>query len=110
MKPTAPNERLAVLEATLGEADTRELVRLFLASAPKLIADIGSADRTHARRAAHSLKSSSLQMGLMDLSRQALEIEARLDAGGPAPSPIELSLLSARVRRAEANLRGYAGA
>ncbi|HZZ56747.1 MAG TPA: Hpt domain-containing protein [Opitutaceae bacterium] len=104
-----PNERLAALIQVLGVEETRELVRIFLRTAPKLVSDIGQENRAEARRAAHSLKSSSSQMGLADLSKQALEIEKRFDAGGPPPSAMELTLLQARVRRAEAALRDFAG-
>lgn len=106
---TAPNERLAALSQVLGEEETRELVRIFLRTAPRLVGEIGQDDRAEARRAAHSLKSSSSQMGLADLSKQALDIEKRFDAGGAAPSAMELTLLQARIKRAEATLRSYAG-
>ncbi|HEY3756308.1 MAG TPA: Hpt domain-containing protein [Opitutaceae bacterium] len=105
----APNERLAALAAVLGEEETRELVRIFLRTAPRMVADVALEDHSEARRAAHSLKSSSLQMGLMDLSKQALEIEKRFDTGGGPPSATDYTLLQARARRAEGALREYAG-
>jgi chemotaxis protein histidine kinase CheA len=106
---SAPNERLEALASVLGEEETRELVRIFLRTAPRLVADIAQENHAEARRAAHSLKSSSLQMGLMDLSRQALEIEKRFDTGGGPPPAADYTLLQARVRRAETALRAYAG-
>jgi HPt (histidine-containing phosphotransfer) domain-containing protein len=89
-----PNERLAALAAVLGEADTRELVQLFLGSFPGLLADLGSADRSRAERAAHSLKSSARQMGLAELAERMADLEARLRADGPLMDPVELQALS----------------
>lgn len=106
----APNDRLANLIAVLGNEETRELVRLFLTSAPKLLADIAGSDAERARRAAHSLKSSAQQMGASDISEQARELENRLAEGGPLPSKPEIALLQARFRSVEKRLRGYAGA
>lgn len=110
MSASAPNDRLANLIAVLGDDETRELVRIFLGSAPRLIADIGGADLDRARRAAHTLKSSAMQMGAVDLSEHARQIEQRLHDGGPAPTAPELKLLQGQFRSTEKRLRGYAGA
>jgi HPt (histidine-containing phosphotransfer) domain-containing protein len=105
-----PNERLGSLIAILGETETRELVRIYLASVPKLLKEIAGTDRENARRAAHSLKSSSQQMGAAEIAAQALELEKRLDANGPAITPLELSLFQARYKKIETALRPFGGA
>lgn len=104
-----PNDRLAMLVDILGDAETRELVRIYLGSVPKLFKEMTGSDRESARRAAHSLKSSSQQMGVAEIAAQALEIEKRLDANGPAVTPMELSLLQARFKKAEGQLRPFGG-
>lgn len=105
----APNDALRSLADVVGEDETRELVRIYLSSAPRLLADIAAPDRERAHRAAHSLKSSSNQMGLPEISAQAKEIELRLNAGGSLPAPYEIALLTARFKKAEESLRGFAG-
>lgn len=104
-----PNDRLATLVEILGDSETRELVRIYLGSVPKLLREMTGADRESARRAAHSLKSSSQQMGAAEIAGQALEIEKRLDANGPAVTPMELSLLQARFKKVESQLRPFGG-
>ena len=106
---SVPNERLASLVSILGDAETRELVRIYLGSVPKLLKEITGPDRESARRAAHSLKSSSQQMGAAEIAAQALEIEKRLDANGPPVTPLELSLLQARYKKVEGQLRPFGG-
>jgi len=106
---SVPNERLASLVDILGDAETRELVRIYLGSVPKLLKDMVGPDRETARRAAHSLKSSSQQMGATEIAAQALEIEKRLDTNGPAVTPLELSLLQARYKKVEGQLRPFGG-
>ena len=110
MSEPAPNERLANLIAVLGDEETRELVRIFLNSAPRLIADIGGTDPDRVRRAAHTLKSSAHQMGASDLAQQAKTIEDRLHEGGPVPTPAELKLLQGQFRSVEKRLKSYAAA
>ena len=110
MNPGVPNERLGSLVEILGESETRELVRIYLASVPKLLKEIAGPDRENARRAAHSLKSSSQQMGAAEIAAQALELEKRLDANGPAITPLELSLFQARYKKMELQLRPFGGA
>lgn len=109
MSATAPNEKLAALLEILGDADTRELARLYLSNVPRLLADIGSSDREQSRRAAHSLKSSSDAMGASALRQLAAALEARLNAGGGLPSPAELAEFAAELANAEQDLRGFAG-
>ena len=103
-----PNPRLAALVAMLGEADTRELLDLFLASIPELLGKLRSEDRSEAERAAHSLKSSAKQMGMLDLARQMAELETRLRSDGPAFSEEEFGAISQEVTAAAQPLRAYA--
>ena len=110
MSTTAPNERLRSLIEILGDTETRELVRIYLGSVPKLLKEIAGPDRENARRAAHSLKSSSQQMGAAEIAAQALELEKRLDANGPSITPLELSLFQARYKKLETQLRPFGGA
>ena len=110
MSTPVPNERLKSLVEILGENETRELVRIYLGSVPKLLKELAGSDRENARRAAHSLKSSSQQMGAAEIAAQALELERRLDADGPAVTPLELSLFQARYKRMETVLRPFGGA
>lgn len=109
MSGPAPNDRLAGLALILGDDDTRELVRLYLSSVPSLLADIAGADRESSQRAAHSLKSSSDQMGATSLWQQAKALEARIMQGGPLPTPEEMAALNEGYQEAERALRGYGG-
>ncbi len=103
-----PNARLSALVAMLGEADTRELLGLFLASIPELLGKLDSADRSEAERAAHSLKSSAKQMGMLELAGQMAALEARLRSGGPPVGAAELASLTREVAAAAQPLRAYA--
>jgi len=105
----APNDRLAGLVLILGDEDTRELVRLYLGSVPRLLADLGGGDRASSQRAAHSLKSSSDQMGATGLWQQAKALEARIMGGGALPTAEELAALDAEFRQVDEALRGYGG-
>jgi len=94
-----PNPRLAALVAMLGEADTRELLELYLDSIPGLLAKLGSADCGEAERAAHSLKS---------LAQQMAAIEERLRSAGSPVTPAELAEISREAAAAAQPLRAYA--
>jgi HPt (histidine-containing phosphotransfer) domain-containing protein len=103
-----PNPRLAALVAMLGEADTRELLELYLDSIPGLLAKLGSADCGEAERAAHSLKSSAKQMGMLHLAQQMAAIEERLRSAGSPVTPAELAEISREAAAAAQPLRAYA--
>jgi HPt (histidine-containing phosphotransfer) domain-containing protein len=103
-----PNPRLAALVAMLGEADTRELLELFLASIPELLGKLSSPDRSEAERAAHSLKSSAKQMGMLDLAQRMAAMEIRLRSDGPAVPAAELAEITRDVAAAAQPLRDYA--
>jgi hypothetical protein len=107
MSASAPNDRLAGLVAALGRDDTRELVALYLNGFPGLIAEIESGDALRAERAAHSLKSSSQQMGLPGLARKLAALEERLRRTGEAVTKAEVELLKAGFAAAEGPLREF---
>jgi HPt (histidine-containing phosphotransfer) domain-containing protein len=92
----------------LGEADTRELLELFLDGIPELLGMVGGADRTEAERAAHSLKSTAKQMGMLDLAEKMAALETRLRGDGPGFSPKEMSALNREVAAASEPLRAWA--
>ncbi|MGH2407937.1 MAG: Hpt domain-containing protein [Candidatus Limnocylindrales bacterium] len=83
-----------------------ELVRTYLADSParfvELRTAIASGDAAAARRAAHSLKSTSASMGASKLSRQCRELEMAAAAG-------TLAGLEASVDAAEAEYALAAG-
>ena len=107
MPASVPNDRLAGLVAALGRDDTRELVALYLDSCPDLIAEISGDEVLRAERAAHSLKSSSQQMGLPALAKKLAALEDRLRATGGAATPAEIEILKAEYALAEGPLRAF---
>jgi HPt (histidine-containing phosphotransfer) domain-containing protein len=107
MPASVPNDRLAGLVAALGRDDTRELVALYLDSYPGLVAEISSSDAIQAERAAHSLKSSSQQMGLPALAKKLAALEGRLRSTGEAATPAEIEVLNAEYALAEGPLRAF---
>jgi HPt (histidine-containing phosphotransfer) domain-containing protein len=105
--PPPPNERLATLVSVLGDADTRELVEIFLDSFSALLRDLGSSDPAVAERAAHSLKSSARQMGLSDLSERMAALEERLRYPGATVSPPELISIADELEQSAKPLQAY---
>jgi HPt (histidine-containing phosphotransfer) domain-containing protein len=106
--PAAPNERLACLVDVLGEAETRELVALFLQSFPAQMNELANADRERGRRAAHGLKSASQQMGVADLAARMADLEARLSAPGQSVARADIEAAEAAFKAAEGALRKFA--
>ncbi len=100
-----------LLETVGGDRDfLAELVETYRADCPGLLAElraaVGRGDAPAARRAAHTLKSTSGSLGAVGLAAQCREIEAAAAAG-------DLAGLGERVERAaemynevEAALRG----
>src|ERR1035438_265299 len=108
MPAPAPNDRLDGLVDALGEDGARELVALYLDSFAVLLAEIESGDAARAERAAHSLKSSSQQMGLPGLARKLAELEESLRSTGKAVTPAEIESVKAAFAAAEDPLRAFA--
>ncbi len=104
-----PNDKVAGLIAILGETDTRELVEIFLTSSPTLLGEIASADRTQGERAAHSLKSSSRQMGLPEMAQKMAALEQRLRESGPAVDAAEQAAIARDFDAAVKPLRDFVG-
>ena len=105
----APNHRLARLIAVIGEADTRELVGIYLDSIQPLMRDLASGDPALSLRAAHSLKSSSGQMGVTELSERMAALEERLREPGATVTPGDLEGAAADFAQAEGALRAFVG-
>ncbi len=105
----APNERIADLVSILGEADARELAQLFLASLNPLRLELSSGDRVRASRAAHSLKSSSQQMGLARMAGRMAQLEQRLLQIDGVVTDADLDAVASELSDAEATLRPFAG-
>jgi two-component system, sensor histidine kinase len=101
--PDAPIDLAALaelLETVGGDRDfLAELVETYRADCPNLFAELRAAvsngDAAAARRAAHTLKSTSASMGALGLAAECREIEAAAGAG-------DLAGLDARVERAAA--------
>ena len=98
--PIDPAALAELLETVGGDRDfLAELVETYRADCPLLLAELGAAvaggDAPAARRAAHTLKSTSASMGALGLAAQCREIEAAAAAG-------DLDGLDKRVERAAA--------
>jgi HPt (histidine-containing phosphotransfer) domain-containing protein len=74
------------LSSELGEEDTAEVLRAFLADGARKMATMTSAaqDRSTIKREAHSIKSSAATFGFAELSTLARELEAGVE-GMAAP-------------------------
>src|SRR5208283_4386259 len=107
MSDSVPNDRLAGLIDALGKDDTRELVALYLDSFDALVADISSGDAVRAERAAHSLKSSSQQMGLPAFARNLAALEEKIRRTGQAATRDEVESLKAGYAAVEGPLRAF---
>lgn len=78
-------DQLARLEEWGGQKLLRQMIRLFLENAPKRMeavrGGLEAGDLEAAERGAHSLKSSSANVGGMELRTAAAEMEARASEG-----------------------------
>jgi HPt (histidine-containing phosphotransfer) domain-containing protein len=105
-----PNESLRDLSALLGEEATKEIVQVFLADFPATIEKMSTSGLEDQHRLAHSLKSSALHMGFVELSRRMGELEDRLSRPGGAVAPGELAEAMSDFEAFAADLRKYASA
>jgi len=103
-----PNEAIAHLISALDLEDTCQVIQTYLREYDREVRRITSTDRVTQQRIAHSLKSSSAQMGAIDLSRRFAAIEHRLEAGGAEISATEAAELQAEFERTAAPLREFA--
>jgi len=104
----APNDRLAGLVRAVGEDDARELVTLYLETFVTLVAELEGGDASRSERAAHSLKSSSQQMGLSALARRLAQIEERLGREKQKATPAEVQSVKAEFAASEGPLKAFA--
>ena len=102
---------LAELLETVGgdRAFLAELVETYLADSPGLFAELRGAiaadDAATARRAAHTLKSTSASFGADDLAARCREIEASAAAGNLVGLDEQVELAANAYARVEAALR-----
>jgi PAS domain S-box-containing protein len=79
------------LRATIGDADTGELIGTFLEEAPKLLASMRNAarhgDLGRLRVAAHTLKSNAATFGATELSELSRQIERLAEEGSESAAP-----------------------
>ena len=98
------------LREVLGD-DVRALIDVFLDDAPRLIAELEIAatrpDYPLLYQAAHSLKSSSANLGAMVLSAAAKRIELGARAEALDRPAVAVTLLAGEFERAREALRAY---
>jgi HPt (histidine-containing phosphotransfer) domain-containing protein len=91
-----------------------ELVETYLADSPSLFAELrvalSSGDAASARRAAHTLKSTSASFGAQRLSGMCREIEAAAAAGNLVGLDGSVDLAAAEYARVEVELHRRASA
>ena len=109
MSPPPPNEAIESLASVLGEASTREIVRLFLDDFPVAVRRLGEGRREEQVMVAHGLKSSALHMGATALSQRMAAIEKKLTATSEPLGPDEIFAAVADFEALEPGLRAYAG-
>ena len=108
-----PTAELAELADTLGLDDAREVARLFLHDAPRLIADLADPRLAESgvprgQVAAHTLKSTARLVGAHPLAALAAALESAFIAGRPAPGPHELDAVRAEFDRIRTGLAAFA--
>lgn len=109
-----PTPELAELSAILGPANAREVTLTFLHDTPQLMADLAlvtapDGEAPPCQLAAHSLKSTARLVGANALSALATELEARLIAAGPAPTPAEIETIRTEFARFRTFLAPFIG-
>ena len=111
--PDAPIDAAALAELLETVGDDREflaeLVDTYLADSPNLFAELRAAiagdDAAAARRAAHSLKSTSASFGANTLAAQCREMEAAAGAGDLVGLDEQVELAAASYAQVEVALR-----
>jgi HPt (histidine-containing phosphotransfer) domain-containing protein len=112
-QPIDPTAFAELLENVGGDrAFLGELVETYVTDSPRLFAELRAAifagDAEVARRAAHSLKSTSASMGALPLSRLCREIELAAADGALAGLEASVEPAGAEYARVEAELRRLA--
>jgi HPt (histidine-containing phosphotransfer) domain-containing protein len=111
--PDAPVDAATLaelLETVGGDQDfLAELVETYRADCPRLLVELRAAvaagEASAARRAAHTLKSTSASMGALGLAAQCREIEAAAAAGDLAGLDERVERVAATYDEVEAALR-----
>lgn len=108
--PVLDHVMLDELHQIAGE-ETARIIALFLEDAPRLIAQLEKAstvaDLETMREAAHTLKSSSANVGAMALSAAAKRIELGARAQRLERPAVSVALIIAEYARARVGLLGY---
>ena len=113
--PIDPTTFADLLETVGGDRGfLRELVETYMADSPSLIAElragVAADDAASARRAAHTLKSTSASFGAERLSGLCRQIEAAAAAGNLVGLDQSVELAAAEYVRVEVELRRRARA
>jgi HPt (histidine-containing phosphotransfer) domain-containing protein len=111
---TTPTLDRAVFQAfcaSVGDEFAREMIGVFTADTPQLLADLSRGLETHDvdlfRRSAHTLKSNAANLGAAPLAQQAQALEQRgrqQQLEGAAPLVAALAAEYARVQQALASM------
>lgn len=105
-----PNKALADLAHVLGDDNVRTLTRTFLRDFPQSIKELTGGERANRHRVAHSMKSSSRLMGILDLSQRMLELELRLASEtGRDVTPEDIATIKAEFEQAAVALKKFVG-
>lgn len=111
-QPVLDREVLDELHAVIGDAATR-IISVFLEDAPAMVQQLQlaaqSGDELRLQAVAHSLKSSSANVGALSLSAIAQRIEQQARNGNLQRPAVAVALLVAEFARARVALTGYLG-
>ena len=102
-----PNEAIAHLISALDLEDTCQVIQTYLREFDRELRRLAAQERGTQQRIAHSLKSSSAQMGAGKLSHRLAEIERRLPAGGAMVDEAEAAAILAEFEATAAPLRTF---
>lgn len=109
-KPVLDRDVLDELHAVIGDAAT-QIVTVFLEDAPVMVQQLQlaaqNADEPRMQAVAHSLKSSSANVGALSLSAIAQRIEHEARSGSLQRPAVAVALLVAEFARARVALAGY---
>jgi HPt (histidine-containing phosphotransfer) domain-containing protein len=105
--PALDPEVIEELQEIMG-ADTQTLIRIYLEDSPLLLTQLQDAylrrDSTAAIAPVHTLKSSSANLGAIQLSKIALSIETEARAGSIEKAALEMKDLLAEFNRVKEEL------
>jgi HPt (histidine-containing phosphotransfer) domain-containing protein len=112
-----PTPELAEIAEIVGAGDARDIARSFLATTPRLIADLSNAAPAGpivgtppiCQIAAHSLKSTARLVGAHPLAAFASALELRQLAGGPVPTAAEIAAIQTEFTHLSSVFGRFAG-